>query len=153
MDTSAILGFTNSLLDVIKRERPDHLAVCFDKGGSDVRNEMFEAYKANRDETPEAIKIAGLAHANNRMMCPHDCTGPVVWIANLHISLAFPTAMILESVRAFYNGFYQNLVTDLPIIENGFAFPMNGTGLGTELKDTLLNSPDTIIKKTTVNDL
>jgi L-alanine-DL-glutamate epimerase-like enolase superfamily enzyme len=101
----------------------------------------------------EAIKIAGLAHANNRMMCPHDCTGPVVWIANLHISLAFPTAMILESVRAFYNGFYQNLVTDLPKIENGFAFPMNGIGLGTELKDTLLNSPDTIIKKTTVNDL
>ena len=101
----------------------------------------------------EAIKIAGLAHANNRMMCPHDCTGPVVWIANLHLSLAFPTAMILESVRAFYNGFYQNLVTDLPIIENGFAFPMNGNGLGTELKHTLLNSPDTIIKKTTVNDL
>ena len=32
MDTSAIMGFTNSLLDVIKRERPDHLAVCFDKG-------------------------------------------------------------------------------------------------------------------------
>ena len=58
MDTSAILGFTNSLLDVIKRERPDHLAVCFDKGGSDVRNELFEAYKANRDETPEAIRLA-----------------------------------------------------------------------------------------------
>ncbi|MEL0651428.1 DNA polymerase I [Algibacter sp. TI.3.09] len=57
-DTSAILGFMNSLLDVIKRERPDHLAVCFDKGGSADRVEMFEAYKANRDETPEAIKIA-----------------------------------------------------------------------------------------------
>ncbi|NND63407.1 MAG: DNA polymerase I [Flavobacteriaceae bacterium] len=58
MDTSAILGFTNSLLDVIKRERPDHLAVCFDKGGSVARNEMFPEYKANRDETPEAIRIA-----------------------------------------------------------------------------------------------
>ncbi|PTM11411.1 MAG: DNA polymerase I [Bacteroidetes bacterium] len=57
-DTSAILGFMNSLLDVIKRERPDHLAVCFDKGGSADRVEMYEAYKANRDETPEAIKIA-----------------------------------------------------------------------------------------------
>ena len=52
------MGFMNSLLDVIKRERPDHLAVCFDKGGSVDRVEMFEAYKANRDETPEAIKIA-----------------------------------------------------------------------------------------------
>jgi DNA polymerase-1 len=58
IDTSAIMGFMNSLLDVIKRERPDHLAVCFDKGGSVDRVEMFEAYKANRDETPEAIKVA-----------------------------------------------------------------------------------------------
>ena len=58
VDTSAIFGFMNSLLDVIKRERPDHLAVCFDKGGSVARTEMFEAYKANRDETPEAIIIA-----------------------------------------------------------------------------------------------
>ena len=58
VDTSAIMGFMNSLLDVIKRERPDHLAVCFDRGGSADRVEMFEAYKANRDATPEAIKIA-----------------------------------------------------------------------------------------------
>ncbi|WP_396178234.1 DNA polymerase I [Flavobacterium sp.] len=58
MDTSAIMGFMNSLLDVIKREKPDHLAVAFDKGGSHVRSEMFVEYKANRDATPEAIKIA-----------------------------------------------------------------------------------------------
>ena len=57
-DTSAIMGFMNSLLDVIKRERPDHLAVCFDKGGSIDRVEMFEDYKANRDETPEGIRSA-----------------------------------------------------------------------------------------------
>lgn len=58
MDTSAIMGFMNSLLDVIKREKPDHLAVAFDKEGSRARTEMFAEYKANRDETPEAIKIA-----------------------------------------------------------------------------------------------
>ncbi|MEL7267994.1 MAG: DNA polymerase I [Bacteroidota bacterium] len=58
MDTSAIMGFMNSLFDVIKREKPDHLAVAFDKGGSVERTEMFEDYKANRDETPEAIKTA-----------------------------------------------------------------------------------------------
>lgn len=58
MDTSAILGFTNSLLDVIKREKPDLLAVCFDRGGSIARTEVFPEYKANRQETPEAIKIA-----------------------------------------------------------------------------------------------
>ena len=58
LDTSAILGFTNSLLDVIKRERPDHLAVCFDKGGSKDRVELFKDYKANRDATPDGIKVA-----------------------------------------------------------------------------------------------
>ncbi|WP_273272593.1 DNA polymerase I [Maribacter polysiphoniae] len=58
MDTSAIMGFTNSLFDVIRREKPDHLAVCFDKGGSAERTEMFPEYKANRLETPDAIKIA-----------------------------------------------------------------------------------------------
>ena len=57
-DTSAIMGFVNSLFDVIKREKPDHLAVAFDKGGSSERVEMYEDYKANRDETPEAIRIA-----------------------------------------------------------------------------------------------
>jgi L-alanine-DL-glutamate epimerase-like enolase superfamily enzyme len=61
--------------------------------------------------------------------------------------------MILESVRAYYNGFYKNLVTHLPKIENGFAFPMDGIGLGVELNDTLLNSKDTFIKKTTIKDL
>ena len=58
LDTSAILGFTNSLLDVIKRERPDHLAVCFDKGGSKDRVELFKDYKANREATPDGIKVA-----------------------------------------------------------------------------------------------
>ena len=58
VDTSAILGFTNSLFDVIKRERPEYIAVCFDKGGSQDRIKIFPEYKANRDETPEGIKIA-----------------------------------------------------------------------------------------------
>ncbi len=57
-DTSAIFGFMNSLLDLIKREKPKNLSVCFDKGGSKFRNEIFKEYKANRHETPEAIKIA-----------------------------------------------------------------------------------------------
>ncbi|WP_124978852.1 DNA polymerase I [Nonlabens xiamenensis] len=58
MDTSAIMGFTNSLFDVIRREKPEYLAVAFDKEGSAERTEMYADYKANRDETPEAIKIA-----------------------------------------------------------------------------------------------
>jgi L-alanine-DL-glutamate epimerase-like enolase superfamily enzyme len=101
----------------------------------------------------EAIKISGIAHANNRMMCPHDCTGPVVWIANLHISLAYPNVLILESVRSFYNGFYKILVDNLPEIQNGFALPMNGIGLGVDLNDSILNSQDTSKKITTSSDI
>ncbi len=58
LDTSAIMGFMNSLMDVIKREKPDHLAVAFDNGGSQLRNEIFPEYKAHREATPDAIKIA-----------------------------------------------------------------------------------------------
>ena len=58
LDTSAIMGFMNSLMDVIKREKPDHLAVAFDNGGSQLRNDIFPEYKAHREATPDAIKIA-----------------------------------------------------------------------------------------------
>ncbi len=58
LDTSAIFGFTNSLIELIRRERPTHLAVVFDVGEASVRTEDFSDYKANRSETPEAIKNA-----------------------------------------------------------------------------------------------
>jgi DNA polymerase-1 len=58
LDTSAIMGFMNSILDLIKREKPDNLAVAFDLGGSVDRVEIFKEYKANRHETPDPIKIA-----------------------------------------------------------------------------------------------
>ncbi len=57
-DTSAIFGFTNSLIELIRREKPSHLAVVFDVGVASVRTVDFAEYKANRSETPEAIKIA-----------------------------------------------------------------------------------------------
>ncbi|MCU7613067.1 DNA polymerase I [Chryseobacterium sp. GMJ5] len=58
VDTSAIFGFTNSLIELIRRERPTHLAVVFDVGEASIRTNDFAAYKANRSETPEAIKVA-----------------------------------------------------------------------------------------------
>jgi DNA polymerase-1 len=58
LDTSAIFGFTNSLIELIRREKPTHLAVVFDVGRASVRTDDFAEYKANRSETPEAIKIA-----------------------------------------------------------------------------------------------
>ena len=57
-DTSAILGFMNSLFEIIRTQNPDYLAVAFDKGGSVTRSEIFEEYKSNRDKTPEPILVA-----------------------------------------------------------------------------------------------
>ncbi|PIE50261.1 MAG: DNA polymerase I [Flavobacteriales bacterium] len=56
VDVSAVFGFTNSLIELIRREKPTHLAVVFDVGKATVRTEEFADYKSNRSETPEAIK-------------------------------------------------------------------------------------------------
>ncbi len=57
-DTSAILGFMNSLFEIIRSQKPDYIGVAFDKGGSVTRSEMFVEYKSNRDKTPEPIIMA-----------------------------------------------------------------------------------------------
>ncbi len=58
LNTSAILGFVNTLEDVINKEQPTHLAVAFDPSGPTFRHEAYPAYKAQREETPEAIRAA-----------------------------------------------------------------------------------------------
>ncbi len=58
LNTSAIFGFTNSLLEVLQKEDPTHLAVAFDPAGPTFRHEMYEPYKAQREATPEDIKLA-----------------------------------------------------------------------------------------------
>ena len=58
LNTSAIYGFTNSLLEVLQKEKPTHLAVAFDPAGPTFRHEMYEPYKAQREATPEDIKLA-----------------------------------------------------------------------------------------------
>ena len=70
MNTSAIFGFINTLNDVIKRIAPSHIAVCFDPSGPTFRHEAFEAYKAQREKTPEVIHqsvpiIKDIIHAFN----------------------------------------------------------------------------------------
>ena len=58
LNTSAIMGFTNVLRDLMKRENPTHIAVSFDLSGPTFRNEIFEDYKANREAQPEEITAA-----------------------------------------------------------------------------------------------
>ena len=58
LNTSAIFGFVNTLQEVLKKERPSHIAVCFDPPGGTFRHEAYKEYKANREATPEDIKLA-----------------------------------------------------------------------------------------------
>ena len=55
LDTSAIFGFTNTLMEIIKKERPSHIAVVFDRGGPTFRHKEFPEYKANREPAPDGI--------------------------------------------------------------------------------------------------
>ncbi|EXY20433.1 DNA polymerase I [Bacteroides fragilis] len=57
-NTSAILGFVNTLEEVLKKENPTHIGVAFDPPGPTFRHEAFEQYKAQREETPEAIRLS-----------------------------------------------------------------------------------------------
>ncbi|MDD7604098.1 MAG: 5'-3' exonuclease H3TH domain-containing protein, partial [Candidatus Limisoma sp.] len=58
MNTSAIFGFVNTLEEVLRKENPTHIAVCFDPPGPTFRHEMYPDYKAGREATPEDIRIA-----------------------------------------------------------------------------------------------
>ncbi len=95
----------------------------------------------------EARKIATMAETYHLPVAPHDCTGPVVLIASVHVSLNAPNALVQESVRAFYTGWYQELVTELPEIRNGYVHPMTGPGLGTRLQPGILERKDATIRR------
>jgi L-alanine-DL-glutamate epimerase-like enolase superfamily enzyme len=78
----------------------------------------------------EARKIAAMAEAWKLPVAPHDCTGPVVFAASTHLAVAVPNAAFMESVRAYWSGWYADLVTALPVIEGGRIAPPPGAGLG-----------------------
>jgi L-alanine-DL-glutamate epimerase-like enolase superfamily enzyme len=75
-------------------------------------------------------------------VAPHDCTGPVVWAASTHLSLHAPNALIQESVRAFYSGWYRELVTELPKVDRGMVSLSERPGLGLELLPDLHRRTD-----------
>lgn len=97
----------------------------------------------------EAKKIATMAEAYQLPVAPHDCTGPVVFIASCHLSLNAPNALIQETVRAFYTGWYTELVTQLPDVREGTIAPPVGPGLGTELLPGVEARPDAHVRVST----
>jgi galactonate dehydratase len=98
----------------------------------------------------EARKIAAMADAWQLPVAPHDCTGPVVWAASTHLSLHAPNALVQESVRAFFTGWYKELVTELPVVENGMISLDNKPGLGLELLPDLHKRADAVVRMTKI---
>lgn len=98
----------------------------------------------------EGRKIAALAETYHRPVAPHDCTGPVGFAAAVHLSVSQPNTLIQESVRAFYKGWYTELVTEIPRIENGYVYPMEGPGLGTELQPAVYERSDLVTRRSTL---
>lgn len=101
----------------------------------------------------EAKKVATMAESYQLPVAPHDCTGPIVLMASMHLSLNAPNALIQETVRSYYTGWYTELVTDLPIIQNGYASLPGKPGLGTELLPGLEKRSDAFVRVTTAADL
>jgi galactonate dehydratase len=98
----------------------------------------------------EGRKIAALAETWHRPFAPHDCTGPVGFAAAVHASFSQPNTLIQETVRAFYTGWYQELVTAVPRIENGFVYPMEGVGLGLDLQPAVFDRPDLRVRRSSL---
>ena len=98
----------------------------------------------------EARRIAALGAAWDRPIAPHDCTGPIQLAANLNLALACPNTLILETVRAYLNGFYQEIIAEPLPIRQGFAYPTTGPGLGVDFHPQLLKRSDLTRRRSTL---
>jgi galactonate dehydratase len=98
----------------------------------------------------EGKKIATMAEAYQLPVVPHDCTGPVVLTASCHLSVNAPNAVLQESVRAHYTGWYTEVAQPLPNVENGMIAPPEGPGLGMSLKPEVFHRDDAVIKESAI---
>ncbi len=101
----------------------------------------------------EGKRIASLAETYGLPVAPHDCSGPVEFAAAVHLSINAPNTYVQESVRAFYTGWYTELVTAAPRVEGGYIYPLTGPGLGTALLPETLTRPDAHRQSSRAGDL
>lgn len=92
----------------------------------------------------EAQRVTHLADTFDRPIAPHDCTGPVTLLSNLHLLAHAPNGLIAETVRSHLDGFYKTAMTDVPHVEHGFISPLAGPGLGAELNSDFLRRSDVV---------
>jgi galactonate dehydratase len=94
----------------------------------------------------EARKIAAMADAYHLPVAPHDCTGPVNFAVGVHFGAATPNAVFQEVVRAYYHDWFPLLVTELPVLKDGYLYPLEGPGLGLALAPDLLDRADAVVR-------
>ncbi|MFT5222469.1 MAG: galactonate dehydratase, partial [Glaciecola sp.] len=94
----------------------------------------------------EARKIGVMADAHHLPVAPHDCTGPVNFALGVHFGVSQHNVMFQEIVRAYYHDWFGELVTELPRLENGYLYPLEGPGMGLELKQGIVDRPDATVR-------
>ena len=115
-----------------------------DTGAADIV--MFDVSWAGG--ISEARRLIALAETYDRPIAPHDCTGPVVLTAGVHLAVSTPNAILQETVRTLCTDLYPQLVTELPVISGGYAAPPAGPGLGLELQPGFESRPDARVRIT-----
>ncbi len=101
----------------------------------------------------EARKIASLASTYHTPVAFHDCSGPVVLTVSTHLALHTQNCFVQEMVRAFYYGWYDEMVTGLPRLENGQLSVSAEAGVGVELRPEVFSRSDCRRRCTTEADL
>jgi len=94
----------------------------------------------------EARRIAALADAQHLPVAVHDCTGPVNFAVGVHLSCSLANAFVQEGVRAFYRGWYRELVASLPDVASGCVVPLSAPGHGCELLEELWRRDDAVVE-------
>jgi len=96
----------------------------------------------------EARKIANMAEAAALPVTLHDCTGPVVFAASCALSSTLSNASYQEAVRAYFTGWYREIVDSLPEVKDGTVAPIDAPGLGLTLKPELYDRADASVRVT-----
>jgi L-alanine-DL-glutamate epimerase-like enolase superfamily enzyme len=96
----------------------------------------------------EARAIADLAESEHLPVAPHNSGGPVLHFANAHLAASIPNLYVMETIRDRYDGWHRNLVTDALSVADGRLPVPEGPGLGTEFDESLLDHPDTTVRRT-----
>ncbi|WP_051302455.1 mandelate racemase/muconate lactonizing enzyme family protein [Salibacterium aidingense] len=92
----------------------------------------------------EVKKISAMTEVQHLPFAPHNCGGPVLHSVNTHICCNIPNLWMMETVRAFYETYYTEVVTEIPEVKQGYIQPLEKPGHGIELRKEFFQRPDLV---------